>query len=260
MNYLSRSANGGGRESAIAPESRSQSSRVRSKNAPANQRAFAGYPSSGVAETEPRGRKWETVEELYVASHPRFLRIAYAILRDMEDAEDAVQDAALSACLHLRTFEGRSAFTTWFTRIVINASLMTLRKRKSRLESFPEARTADDTPLAERTPVLQPDPEMAHAREETFQLLDAALAKIQPALREAFTLIHFDDLTMLEASALLGVSVAAVKARLFRARKSLRNHARSPLLLSLQSAPTRACSFRMPTATSADAYAEMAMA
>jgi len=184
----------------------------------------------------------------------------------MEDAEDAVQDAALSACLHLHTFEGRSAFTTWFTRIVINAALMILRKRKSRFESFPEAHTADDTPLAERIPLLQPDPEMAHATEETFQLLDAALAKIHPALREAFTLIHYDDLTIRETSALLGVSVAAVKARLFRARKSLLNQARSSLLQSLRIEPhaplsTSARNLRTLAARPDDvASAEMAFA
>ena len=235
MNYGLRSANGGGRAYAGAPERRPRPPEVRNRNARATVRASTSCSSGALAENGPKGRRWETVEDMYRSSHPKFLRIAYAILRDKEDAEDAVQDAAFSACLHLRNFEGRSAFTTWFTRIVINAALMILRKRKSRFESFPETDSANETPWAERIPALQPDPEMAYAREETFQLIDAALAEMNPALRVAFTLVHYEDFTMREASALLGVSVAALKARLFRARKSLLNHARSPLLLSLQS-------------------------
>ena len=237
MNYVLRSSNGGARAYAGAPERRPRPSGVRNSNARATLRALASDSSGALAENGPKGRKWETVEDMYRASHPRFLRIAYAILRDKEDAEDAVQDAALSACLHLRNFEGRSAFTTWFTRIVINAALMILRKRKSRFESLREAGTADEAPWAERIPALQPDPEMAYARQETFRLIDDVLGEMNPALREAFTLVHYEDFSMREASALLGVSFAAFKARLFRARKSLLNQAPSSVLLSLGREP-----------------------
>jgi len=232
-----RSVNDRPRADAGAPERRPLSSGMRNRRVRAILRPSSDDQPGELAVTGLKGRKWETVEEMYVASYPRFLRIANAILRDKGDAEDAVQDAALSACLHLRNFEGRSAFTTWFTRIVINAALMILRKRKSSLESFPEAGTADETPWAERIPASQPDPEMACAQEETFQLIDVFLGKINPGLREAFTLIHYEDFTMREASALLGVSISAFKARLFRARKSLLSRARGSLLLSLRSEP-----------------------
>ena len=67
---------------------------------------------------------------MFVASRPKFVAMARGILRNREDAEDAVQNSFISGYLHLRSFEGRSALSTWFTRIVLNAALMIQRKRK----------------------------------------------------------------------------------------------------------------------------------
>src|SRR5215475_287145 len=72
----------------------------------------------------------EALEEMFAASRARFLKVAYSVLRNKEDAEDAVQDAFLSAHRNLCSFEGRAALTTWLTRIVLNAALMMRRKRK----------------------------------------------------------------------------------------------------------------------------------
>jgi len=86
----------------------------------------------------PATHEWEAVQEMFLASHPKFIGLAYPILRIKEDAKDTVQNAMLSAYLHLRNFEGCSAFTTWFTRIVFNSALMIRRKRKPGwIESFP---------------------------------------------------------------------------------------------------------------------------
>ena len=108
--------------------------------------------------------EWAAVQEMFSASRPRFVALAYSVLRNKEDAEDAVQDAMLSAYRHLRSFEGRSALTTWFTRIVINAALMIRRKRKpARIEAFPDTGENDETSWIERIPAPQPDPEMVCA-------------------------------------------------------------------------------------------------
>src|SRR5215469_12385955 len=72
----------------------------------------------------------EVFEQMFVASRKQFVAMAYSILRNTEDAEDAVQNAFLSGYLHLRNFQGRSALKTWFTRVVLNAALMIRRKRK----------------------------------------------------------------------------------------------------------------------------------
>jgi hypothetical protein len=73
------------------------------------------------------------LEEMFAASHKRFVAVAHSILRNREDAEDAVQEAFLSAYRHWRSFEGRSALRTWLTRIVLNAAFMIQRKRKGKL-------------------------------------------------------------------------------------------------------------------------------
>jgi hypothetical protein len=112
---------------------------------------------------------------MFVASRSKFFGLAYTVLRNREDAKDALQDAVLSAQRNLCAFEGRSAFATWFTRIVLNAALMILRKRKSsRIDPFPVSSAAEDTPWEEKIPGPQPDPEMLYAEAETFQSIECA--------------------------------------------------------------------------------------
>jgi RNA polymerase sigma-70 factor (ECF subfamily) len=177
----------------------------------------------------------DTLQEMFLVSRPKFVGMAYSILRNKEDAEDAVQDAVLSACVHLRNFEGRSAFRTWFTRIVLNADLMILRKRtNSRISSLPETSMTDEISWAERIPTPQPDPEMVCAEGETFHLIDVLLAKMSPVLRQAFKMIYYDEMTSVEAGALLGVSTGTFKSRVFRARQHLLNQAQRSLLTSIR--------------------------
>jgi len=159
---------------------------------------------------------------MFVASRPKFVAMAHAILRNREDAEDAVQNAFLSGYLHLRSFEGRSALRTWFTRIVLNAALMIQRKRKpSTIQPLPENSNSREVDWTENIPASEPDPEMVHAERETLQLIDGILGKMNPVLRQAFTMTYFDELSGPETCALLGVSAATFKARLFRARRQV---------------------------------------
>jgi RNA polymerase sigma-70 factor (ECF subfamily) len=177
---------------------------------------------------------------MFVSSRPKFVATAYSILRNREDAEDAVQDAFLSGYLHLRSFEGRSALSTWFTRIVFNAALMMQRKRKlSRVQPFPESNDSQEVNWAENIPSTEPDPEMIHAGRETLQLLDGLLEELKPTLRQAFTMTCYDGLSMSEASAVLGVSGGAFKARVFRARRRVLDQTERVLL-----APIRRTSVR----------------
>jgi RNA polymerase sigma-70 factor (ECF subfamily) len=168
---------------------------------------------------------------MYLASRPRFVRQAYSILQNQEDAEDAVQNAFVSAYLHLRTFEGRSAFTTWFTRIVMNASLMILRKRRNlRLDPILETGTTDEPSWTEKIPASQPDPEMVYAEQETVRLIETLLGNLSPALRQAFTMTYCNEMSGAEAAASLGIKTSTFKARLFRARRQLMNQTQRSLV------------------------------
>jgi RNA polymerase sigma-70 factor (ECF subfamily) len=197
--------------------------------------ASGGHESRGIV---------DALQEMFLASRPRFVGLAYSILRNKADAEDAVQDAFLSAYVHLRNFEGRSAFTTWFTRIVLNAALMILRKRtNSRIDPVPESSTGDEVSWTERIPALQPDPEMVCAEGETFQLIDVLVGKMSPALRQSFTMIYYDELSNREACTLLGVSIGTFKSRVFRARRHLMNLAQRSLVAPIRRAAHSPFSF-----------------
>jgi RNA polymerase sigma-70 factor (ECF subfamily) len=195
------------------------------------------YRSDRFARTQPEGYEWEAVQEMFLASRSRFVGMAHSILRNQEDAEDAVQDAILSAHRHLRSFEGRSALTTWFTRIVLNAALMILRKRKpSRMGPIPESCTTDEIPWAERIPDPQPDPEKVCAEEETLQWIDVWLGKMSPMLRQAFTMTYYEEMSTEEAGAMLGVTPGTFKSRLFRAKRLLMKQARRSLVAPIRKA------------------------
>jgi RNA polymerase sigma-70 factor (ECF subfamily) len=177
-----------------------------------------------VAPTRTDALQQNILEELFLTSRKRFVRIAYRILGNNEDAEDAVQDAFLSACSHLREFEGRSALTTWLTRIVMNAALMARRKRKNTHSSFHEMDAAMSS-FVEIVPDTQPNPELAHSRAESYEILRVHLRELNPLLRQAVVMTYYDELSITEASSVLGVTPGTIKARLFRGRRLMQERA-----------------------------------
>ena len=198
----------------------------------------ANYGARKLVETREEVLRKDALEEMFVASRKRFLAMAYSILRNREDAEDAVQEAFLSAYRHLRSFEGRSALRTWLTRIVLNAALMMQRKRKpSAIRSLSESGVSHDDGWTENIPDSQPDPEMIHAERETLQFIDEKLGELKPALREAFTMTYFDDLSGAEACAVVGVSPGTLKARIFRARRKLLDRTERALVTPIRKTP-----------------------
>ncbi len=235
MRDTSKSASYNGRSYKKAADNRLRVSGRRHGNSRPTLSASASNPSRGNV---------DALQEMFLASRPKFVGTAYSILRNKEDAEDAVQDAVLSAYVHLRNFEGRSAFTTWFTRIVLNAALMILRKRtNSRISSLPDASMSDETPWTERIPASQPDPEMACAEGETFQLIDVLLGRMSPVLRQSFTMTYYEEMTSREACALLGVSIGTYKSRVFRARRHLMALAQRSLVAPIRRAAHSPFSF-----------------
>ena len=232
MTYASASASSRRSTNAAAGVSKpSPVFRRRNRDARSTPGQLARQESQNLVERRPEGREIKAFHEMFVASRPRFVAMANSILRNREDAEDAVQNAFLSGYLHLRSFEGRSALTTWFTRIVLNAALMIRRKRKpSSTWPLPESSNSDDAKRIHSILVSQHDPETVCAEGETLQFISGALRKMKPVLRQAFTMAYFDEMSGPEASALLGVSTGTFKARLFRARRQLLSHVHRSLV------------------------------
>lgn len=237
MTYASRSTNFVGYTNAEAISKPLPVFRARKKNVRSTSCESPNYEAHNLAEIRAELIGKEAFEEMFVVSRQKFVAMAHAILRNKEDAEDAVQNASLSAYLHLHSFEGRSALKTWFTRIVLNAALMIRRKRKpSKIQPWPESSNSPEVNWTEDIPASHPDPEMVHAERETLQLIDGVLGKMKPVLRQAFTMTYYDELSRAEASAVLGVSAGTFKARLFRARRQILDQTQQSLVASVHKA------------------------
>jgi len=202
------------------PQNHSRSSRGRDHRVRTNSPISERPSPTRSEQARSESLACDALQEI-AASPRRFVSLADSILRNKQDAEDAVQDAILSAHRHSRGFQGRSAFSTWFTRIVLNAALMIYRKRKlSRIESFPVS-SREEIPWAETIVDSQPDPERICAGNETLRLIDRLVERMRPPLRQAFTMVYYDQLTIQEGAALLGVSVGTFKSRVYHARQHL---------------------------------------
>jgi RNA polymerase sigma-70 factor (ECF subfamily) len=163
--------------------------------------------------------------EQIFATHTSKLRgTAFAILRNREDAEDAVQDAFCRAFASLQSFEGRSSFSTWLTRIVINSSLMIRRKRNRHSEASLDE-VLDNRPEQLQCKVVDagPNPEQICASSEIRALVEKQVRQLPPGLQTAFQLYELDDLSGAESMQTLGIGTSAFKSRISRARRKVEN-------------------------------------
>jgi RNA polymerase sigma-70 factor (ECF subfamily) len=159
--------------------------------------------------------------ELWTRHSSRAFKTTYRITGNRADAEDAIQDAWMKAYLHLNTFDGRAQFATWLTRIAINSSLMILRRKRARPETSMEIAEGDTWQhweIADQTKNV----EELYARYERVERLKRAICRLQPTLRNMVEIQQSNDRSLKEVAELAGISVAATKSRLLRARKILR--------------------------------------
>jgi RNA polymerase sigma-70 factor (ECF subfamily) len=168
----------------------------------------------------------------------RLYRVARAILRDDDEAEDVMQHAYVAAYTHLGQYAGRALFSTWLTRIAVHEALARLRRRAREVTRGPMAE-ADPDPEP-RLQATDPDPEQQFLQDEARRLLEAAIDALPVAYRSVFVLRELEGLTTLEAATCLDLSADVVKTRLHRARLQLRE-----ALLPL-AAPSEAYPFAFP--------------
>jgi len=192
-------------------------------------RADVEYPPKSAASDE----EWEIVQRaiagdseplaaLFARERPRLYRTAFAVLRNREDAEDALQIGYLSAYTNLASFAGRSKFSTWLTRIVLNAALMHRRKlRVSPQLSLDETVAGNQAPWADRLVDPHPDPEQVCAQTETRDMVDRELNQLSPLLRSTFQLRFIADFSAPEAAGLQSLNLSAAKSRASRARQQV---------------------------------------
>lgn len=161
----------------------------------------------------------------------KLYQTAFRITRNREDAEDALQDAFLSAFVHLKNFDERSAFATWLTRIAINSALMILRKRRSALEIavvYGEDSGSEEVPF--QIVDQAPNPEKRYAQFEREKILHKAIRTLRPKLRRTVEFQHLQERSIRETAKAMRISVAATKGRLFHAKAVLRKSLTMKLL------------------------------
>jgi RNA polymerase sigma-70 factor (ECF subfamily) len=159
--------------------------------------------------------------ELWRRHSTRAFRIAYRIMGNRNDAEDAIQDTWMKAYMYLDTFDGRAKFSTWLTRIAINSSLMILRTQRARSETpleIEDDETGRIWEIADKTQNV----EELYARHERVALLELAISGLRPALRDAIEFRRSQESSVKEVAENAGISISAAKSRLMRARVSLR--------------------------------------
>lgn len=146
----------------------------------------------------------------------------FAITKSREDAEDALQDTFLRAYLALQQFEGRSSVYSWLTRIAINSALMVLRRRHTRAEVFFESHLDErygSEPFEMKDTAL--NPEQVWAQRQGWSNAMKAINRLEPKLQAPIKVLMARECSMNEIAQTLDITVAAVKARLHRARRRL---------------------------------------
>jgi len=152
----------------------------------------------------------------------KIFRLAQNITQNREDAEDSMQESFLKAFEHLGEFQGNSRFYTWLVRIAANEALMRLRKRRPNQVSLDEPIEGEDDLIPQQIEDWGPSPEERFAQTEMRDILRGVIEELPPDFRIVFVLRDVEGLSTEETAETVGISEAAVKSRLLRARLKLR--------------------------------------
>jgi len=179
------------------------------------QTRLAAAPSDHQLVEESKRGNEQAMTELIRRHYTMSLRVARSILRNHHDSEDAVQTAYCRAFQHLNDFREEARFSTWITSIVVNQSLMHLRRqRRATVLSLEDPIGSPIRYFTSR----EPTPEEVTARGEIASAVSRALARLPNGLRLAYTMHVISGLPLNEVASQMGLSISATKSRIFRAR------------------------------------------
>lgn len=183
---------------------------------------YAALPDLELARSCAAG-DMRAIRHLVGTNNQRLFRAAWSILRNRHEAEEVLQSSYAKALTAIGTFEGRSALTTWLTRITINEALARRRAHERRrkhlqmegvevLETYREQLAAGSR---------APDPEAEAAREQLRSILERAIAALPENFRTVFVLHEIEGASVEDAAEVLDIPTGTVKTRLMRARRKL---------------------------------------
>jgi RNA polymerase sigma-70 factor (ECF subfamily) len=169
-------------------------------------------------------KETQEMKDVLARSMPSFYKRAYRYLGNAADAEDAVQDALLSACQHLEQFKGQSKMSTWLTTIVINSALTKLRRRPRQIHMSLDDQFGEEPGycVSDRLADQRPSPEDECIKSDLHEHLMNFVEELPPSLNKAFQLRDLNGMTTSEAAHVLGVADVTVKAQVSRARARLK--------------------------------------
>lgn len=162
----------------------------------------------------------QAFEMLVTQTRPRALSVALKVLRNADDAEDAVQDAFMKVWRYLGRFEGRSSVTTWIHRIVMNTCLDLLRRQNCRPDGHVDSEEDSSTRQIPE-PVHDWTPERSLRQAQTGAIVHAAIATLSPQHRQAITLREIEERSYEEIANASRCPVGTVMSRLHHARRRL---------------------------------------
>jgi RNA polymerase sigma-70 factor (ECF subfamily) len=172
-----------------------------------------------------QGGAYGAYEEIVRRYQDKAFRLAFSLMKNESDAQDVVQEAFLNMYRKLDTFKGQSAFGSWMYRVVVNAALMRLRKKKRRSEvqvGDDESEFPEDEYYVTSVPEWRVRADEAAENRELRQKIIDAVDELAPKYQTVFLLKEVEGLSLKEIGDVLDLSVGGVKSRLHRARLHLR--------------------------------------
>jgi RNA polymerase sigma-70 factor (ECF subfamily) len=161
--------------------------------------------------------------ELFERHQNTLSRTVQKITRNAHDTEDVLQDCSIKAFIHIKTFNGKSAFSTWLVRIAINTALMTLRKRKPVIAISLDEQANSDHRGAWQIAEPSNDPEQELLEREMQFQIHQAVERLPASLRTVMEAHRFQDRQLKELASMTGLTIAATNSRLYRARLAIRH-------------------------------------
>lgn len=182
---------------------------------------FSSEESALVARARKRDN--DAFTALVNQHYRRIYRLAKRTMQNDHEAESVLQDTFLKAYEHISSIQESSKFSTWLTRIAMNEALMKLRKRRNHAAVSPdEPRDPVEGVGKRELAVWDGNPEQQYSQAEIQGILEQALESLWLNYRTVFLLRDVEELSLEETAETLGISMAAAKSRLFRARMILR--------------------------------------
>lgn len=188
--------------------------------------AVHNYISDSALVTDARSGDHSAFDELCRRHSGKLTKYIRRLLNDWSDTEDVLQETLFKAFTHLNSFQGRSSFSTWLTRIAINNAFIHLRRKRGVMVSIDDTEQASLPGEAWMLRDRGPDPECQLISKQQKELFAEGICRLPQRLRTVIELKAKEGYSAKEIAGKLGISESAAKSRLWRAQHLLQNHSR----------------------------------